>query len=225
MVFYIVGVGPGDPEYITLKAKKIIEICSTTIAWKAVLEQFRWLLEKKEVIELSGNQYELIEQMIKKSAIENICLLVRGDPNVAEKNLMSNIKSYCEKYQVECVVISGVSSANLALSRSWIDLSNAIVISLHSSKNIEDDLQVLTDAARLKRFLVIFPKLGLDNIKVIAKELLKIFCCNPKVYVMQRLSFVNESIDVFNLSELLSLDRHIDNYTIIVIEPCSEVCY
>ncbi|WP_081097503.1 SAM-dependent methyltransferase [Sulfolobus acidocaldarius] len=37
---YIVGVGAGDPELITLKALKIIEKCKIVAGWQSVVSRF-----------------------------------------------------------------------------------------------------------------------------------------------------------------------------------------
>ncbi|MEM4115731.1 MAG: SAM-dependent methyltransferase [Saccharolobus sp.] len=48
MVIYIVGVGPGDPEYLTLKGYKVIKESNIVAGWKSVIERFSPILQKKK---------------------------------------------------------------------------------------------------------------------------------------------------------------------------------
>jgi precorrin-4 methylase len=48
--FYLVGVGPGDPDLITLRGKKIIESADLIFAHDRLKEKFQCYLEDKDVI-------------------------------------------------------------------------------------------------------------------------------------------------------------------------------
>ncbi|MEM0490894.1 MAG: SAM-dependent methyltransferase [Ignisphaera sp.] len=224
MVLYIVGVGPGDPEYITIKALKAIAKCVTVAAWRKILEQFRWLIERKEVIEIDSRRvHEFVESIVKRAYSEDVCLLLRGDPFVSERNLMNTVVSFCRMYRVDHIIISGVSSVNLVLAKLHIDLGNTVVLSLHSSKNIEEDLASIEDILRLNRYLIIYPRTNFVDVIAMVKKISEKMVCDSTVYMFQRLSFSEENVVKFKLSEMLSMDRDLDAYTILVIEPCTEV--
>ncbi len=55
---YIVGTGPGNPEYITLRSLKIIRSSDVVAGWESILSGFREYLDEKIVVELSFRSLE-----------------------------------------------------------------------------------------------------------------------------------------------------------------------
>lgn len=213
--------GPGDKEYVTLKALNTIAKCEIVFGWRKTIEQFVEFVKNKKIFEIrSEDMHNAIEIMVKYAAELDVALLLRGDPYVAEINLIKSIKEICRKYNVEYVVISGVSSLNLALAKIEIDIVNTIVISMHSSKDLDKELNNLKHFVNLGRYVVIYPKPDVKWIKELADKILKLLKCDARVFLLQKLSFGDENIKIVTLSELFSMNCLFDSYTILVIEPC-----
>lgn len=222
MVLYVVGTGPEDREYITLKALNTIARCSIVFGWRRTLERFRELLEGRRVFEIgSEDVYSSIESVVRSAARDDVALLLRGDPCVAEANLMRMVRELCSRYGVRYSVVSGVSSLNIALARVGIDIAEAVVVSMHSSRDVERELDSLKQFIRLGRYVVLYPKPSGKWVREIAGRILRSIECDARVHLLQRLSFENEITVVETLSKLASGEQQIDSYTIIVIEPCS----
>lgn len=49
----IIGVGPGDPDLISVKGKRAIEECQVIVGWGSVIDRFNDIIGRKEVIKLS----------------------------------------------------------------------------------------------------------------------------------------------------------------------------
>ena len=67
-MIYIVGIGPGDREYLTLKAIKIVENADLVVGSKRALELFN--IEEGKKIILTKNLIDELKEIIKKD--ENI---------------------------------------------------------------------------------------------------------------------------------------------------------
>jgi len=85
MKLYVVGVGPGDPELITLKAKKILEVSNTIFCPKGGKESLAQSIVEK-VIDTSKKKLVLLSfPMVKTRAYENKKDLEKIWKDLAEK--------------------------------------------------------------------------------------------------------------------------------------------
>ncbi|MGC9049498.1 precorrin-6y C5,15-methyltransferase (decarboxylating) subunit CbiE [Pyrobaculum sp.] len=128
-MLYVVGVGPGDPEYITLKALRTLERCAVVAGWRSVVE--RLPLDGKEVVYLTyQNQEAELRRLAEASLGRDVCIAVHGDPAVSDWELMRRIRSLGVPYEV----VSGVSFLNVALARAGLDAAHVVLISQHASE-------------------------------------------------------------------------------------------
>ncbi|MGC9131342.1 MAG: SAM-dependent methyltransferase [Pyrobaculum sp.] len=98
-MLYVVGVGPGDPEYITLKALRTLERCAVVAGWRSVVE--RLPLDGKEVVYLTyQNQEAELRRLAEASLGRDVCIAVHGDPAVSDWELMRRIRSLGVPYEV-----------------------------------------------------------------------------------------------------------------------------
>lgn len=108
---YFIGCGPGDPELITVKAKKLIQkadvvVYSGSLIPPAILK----LCKNGKLHDAAKLVREEIFDLLKKNALKNK-LTVRlhdGDPTIygAIREQIDNL----EKEKIECIVIPGVTS-------------------------------------------------------------------------------------------------------------------
>jgi len=129
LMFFVVGTGPGDPEYLTVKALKTLERCRVVAGWPSVLK--RLPLDGKEVVPLSyRDQEEALRRLAALSEEVDVCLAVHGDPAVSDWELMRRVGALGVPYEV----VSGVSSINVALARLGLDLTQVVVVSQHAQE-------------------------------------------------------------------------------------------
>src|SRR5660398_305021 len=86
---YLVGSGPGDPELLTIKAKRLIEsaqvILYDQLPGKAILDMLPESAEKIDVVKYAGNhklsQWQINELLVKRAKEGKIVLRLKGgDP-------------------------------------------------------------------------------------------------------------------------------------------------
>ncbi len=162
-MLYIIGVGPGDPELITVKGLNILRSVNVVAGWGgSVLDRFSEYLINKRVIKLSyRDEAEGLKELITSAVNEDAALLMHGDPpSVSESQLMAKVTRLCREYGVTYEVVpGGVSSVNAVLGMLGIDLDSSVLISLHvRGGSLDDRLEELKTILRvLRRYIIVLP--------------------------------------------------------------------
>ena len=136
MKFYVVGVGPGDPELLTIKAKKILENSETLFCPKGGKESIALSIVEK-VVDIKNKRIVYLDfPMVKTKDEEQKESLKKTWENLAKKILsnMTNVSSFITlgdptlystffylydylKDKIDIEFISGVSSINASACR------------------------------------------------------------------------------------------------------------
>ncbi|BFH72277.1 cobalt-precorrin-7 (C(5))-methyltransferase [Sulfurisphaera javensis] len=218
-MLYIIGVGPGDPDLITVKGLEIIKKCDIISGWGSVIERFSTYLEGKKVIKLNyREESKQLEEIMRLAKETNVAFLNHGDPSVSDFQLIEKIKKLAEKEGVNLVLIPGVSSIIRALHIIDKDLSQVVFITFHVRGPIDYD--------EIKRFLLagrgilVNPEPYPDGVKKIALKLKEINY-NCKITVMEKLTYPDEK--VYNLfpEDIILKDMKFSDLTIVYIPQCS----
>ncbi len=114
------GLGPGDPGYLTIRAKEAIEEAEIIIGYKTYMNLVKPLLKEQQVEE-SGMRKEVergIRAIELAAAGHNVAVISSGDPGIyGMAGVILGILEQREwKDQVEVEVVPGVSAANAAAS-------------------------------------------------------------------------------------------------------------
>jgi cobalt-precorrin-7 (C5)-methyltransferase len=207
-MLYIIGVGPGDPELITIKGLNVMMKCLVIAGWGSVLNRFKPYIANKLIIELNyRNEEGLLRKIMEIARVKDVCFLMHGDPSVSERQLMAKLKALANEYGVSITVIPGVSSITRALSIVGKDLADVIFITLHERN---PDFEELGKYVGLGRDLLVFPPPYRDGIAMVAKELLKHLSFDHEVYVLENLTLSTEKVTVLRLGQLLNYETSTD---------------
>lgn len=125
----IVGVGPGSPDYLTDVARRAIDSARLLTGAQRLLDLF----ESSAAVKLpfSGSIEAWIEQVAQQLArvSEGIVVLVSGDPGVS-----SLAAAVLRRFGlVQCRIVPGISSVQLACAALGLSWDNAVIISAHGS--------------------------------------------------------------------------------------------
>ena len=121
---YIIGIGPGKPEFLLPVSKNIIKSCDIIIAGSRLIP---FIPNGKKIISLDGKYKECLDFIQKNVLTKRIAVLVSGDPGIFSFSKKITQILDPSKYKI----IPGISSLQLACARiglSWDDLS---IISVH----------------------------------------------------------------------------------------------
>jgi cobalt-precorrin-7 (C5)-methyltransferase len=132
---YAVGVGPGSPDYITENVKKIILESDVVIGYKYTLNIISNFLQGKEVYEITMEDQEITYQKIFKELGDRILVVpFTGDVNFSESEVVDRLIEIFGDVDI----IPGISSVQVAASKSKIPLDKSKTITMHITTPIEN---------------------------------------------------------------------------------------
>ena len=126
---YVVGVGPGDPQLLTLRAMDVIRRCRTVAGSRRALEVLRRLGlvdESKNVVVLGHSFRHEIEALLRENS--DVVIVSTGDPMYA--GLGRLVLEATRDGDID--IVPGISSLQLAAARIGIDWANTVLVDLHS---------------------------------------------------------------------------------------------
>ncbi|ABR30563.1 precorrin-6Y C5,15-methyltransferase [Thermosipho melanesiensis] len=191
----IVGIGPGNPKYITLEGLEKIKQAKVLVGGKRHLDLFD--CEKKIIIDKNFDISTLY-------SYENVVILASGEPSLygIANTILKHIKN------VE--IIPGISCVQYMASKIKISLNNLRVISLHGKE--EDFISTLK-----KENVFLFT----DKIRTpqyIAKKLVENEMLNYSIFVGENLSYENEKIYKFPTKKLLNFEKNFEINSVIILK-------
>ena len=185
---FIIGIGPGSEEYLTLKAVDCVKNCDYTVGSTRTIDLFR---DVKNTI--AFNVKDLVDKL--EEGVElaisgnSVAILSTGDPGfsgVLNTVLRISKEKSFPKENIE--VIPGISSLQLAAARNHIQWDSANVMTFHGRENIEDILEVINNG----KITIALPS---RKVKDMAQFLLDNGVNeNRQVTVCERLSYPDEKI-------------------------------
>jgi cobalt-precorrin-7 (C5)-methyltransferase len=138
---YAIGVGPGSPKYVTEIAKEIIQNCDIVIGYKYTLKTIESLLKGKEVHEITmSNQEDSYQKVLPVLGDRSLVIPFTGDVNFSESEVVDRLIELFGDVEI----IPGISSIQVAASKTGVPLDKSKVITMHITSSIEEkklDLQ------------------------------------------------------------------------------------
>jgi len=134
---YVIGAGPGSPDYLTPAACKVVKKCDILIGGERSLALFKDL--NKEMYPLKSNLKAVVDIIRAKSFTGRVAVIASGDPG------MYGILAFLLRHfsRESLVVIPGISSIQLALARAGMTWHDATVFSLHGRQRTKILQQIL----------------------------------------------------------------------------------
>ncbi|MEM3860407.1 MAG: cobalt-precorrin-7 (C(5))-methyltransferase, partial [Candidatus Micrarchaeaceae archaeon] len=192
MVIYIVGVGPGDPEYLTLKGYRIIKESNIVAGWKSVIERFSPILQNKKIVILNyKDERQQLLELVEIAKNESVAILDHGDPSVSDWQFIEKIRNMAADKGVKVEIISGVSSLNVLLAKLGLDMAFIGFLTLHVRGDISKMLNEILEILRIGRVAVVIPEPYKDGPQRIAKFLYE-NNLNCRIIVFEKLSYEDE---------------------------------
>lgn len=157
---FLVGVGPGSSKYLTDVVKEVIKKSKYLIGYKYSLSIIRDLIIPNfhQVYEVTmKDQDKTYKQVYKKMRENEFCTIpFTGDVNFSESEVVDRLLQIFGNDKVE--LIPGISSIQVAASRTKIPLDKASVFSFHVTDDIEDKKRELAEAIQDKKSVVLVPR-------------------------------------------------------------------
>lgn len=198
----IIGLGPGNEDYITKMGEKLIQNSEVLIGGKRNLETIKNFTGEK--IELASNLKEILEY-INLNSHKQISVIASGDPFIygIGKYLSKNIDNK------NLNIVSGISSLQYIFSKIYVDMNDLYITSSHGK--VPDFDYILSHK---KVCMVTDENIGPHEIsRQIQKRNL-----NKNIIIGENLSYENERITIGNPEDILRIEKFDMNVVVILDE-------
>jgi len=207
-MIYVIGLGPGNKDYILPVATKTIQNVSMVIGAKRNLDAVRE--HCKEIMALS-NGFETIGHYIKKHQLDQVAVVVSGDTGF--HSMLAFVQRHVDQANIR--TIPGISSLQYMYSRIGLSYEEAKWVSLHGRK------ADLTPYIKARTLLGILTDQDQNN-RTVASLLEEAGCRDAQIYVGERLSYENEKISKLSLEECKSYQEDVLSVVVLVYEKVEE---
>ncbi len=152
---YVVGVGPGSPEYVTEKAKHVIQNSDIIIGYKHSLDVISNLLDGKDVRPITlKTQEQVYADVVKNLGNKTCSITFTGDPDFSESEIVDRLIEIFGDVEI----IPGISSIQVAASKSKVPIDKSVLITFHITGDIEKEKEMLLQAIRNNRNVIMLPR-------------------------------------------------------------------
>ena len=215
----IVGVGPGDPDLLTLKAQDVIRSADYVAGFETVLGPVRRWITGEAMPMRYRDQEEVLERLAAHAEAGKTCVVCAwGDLNFSSKELLDRVR---RRAKVE--LIPGISSVQVACARLGLTMETSMFITLHARDGHEEGLRELAEhLKRRTRNLIVLPRpFDLMPATISARLLDSGIAPDTPLWTLQRLSLSGESIREYTLASLAEEEAEFSDLTILAF-PMSE---
>ncbi len=205
---FFVGAGPGDPELITVKGKKVIE-CSDIIIYAGSLVNKEVIDYKKKDACVYNSAEMTLEEVIKiiKDGIDKGLAIARvhsGDPTIY--GAIREQIDMLDELNINYEVIPGVSSftaSAAAINKEFTlpDVSQTIICTRLEGRTPVPEKESLDKLAKHRASMAIF--LSIQNINKAVKKLLKGYEKDTPVAVVYRATWKDQKIIFGTLDDIV----------------------
>lgn len=202
--FYVVGIGPGNPDYLLPAGLKIIETSDVIIGGKRNLESFEHL--GKEHVYITAKLDEISNYITANLENKRISVIVSGDSGFY--SMLGFISRNFENSQFE--VIPGISSLQYMFSRLNMMWHDALLTSVHGRDQKLSDMMENYDVLGLLTDKINTPR-------KIAQEVLESGHLNSTLFVGENLSYSNERITRFSAMDLSTYDGEFETLNVVIV--------
>jgi precorrin-4/cobalt-precorrin-4 C11-methyltransferase len=208
---YFIGAGPGDPELITLKGRRLLDAADVVIYAGSLVNPA--LLEgiKAEIHDSASMNLDQIMDVISK-AIKQGRTVVRL--HTGDTSFYSAISEQIEKLRelaIDYEVVPGVSSAmaGAAVLRQELtipEISQTVIFTRREGRTPVPDAEKLSELAKHRATMVIFLSVGM--IEKVKEELLKGYDEETPFVVIEKASWPEQKIVRGGLKDIVEVVKN-----------------
>jgi len=197
MKVYFVGAGPGDPELLTLKAKRIIAEADVIIYAGSLVnpEILKLAKDGAALFDSAAMTAEDITQVLSRSQGKLVARLHSGDPSIF--SAIQELLDWCRKHSIDFEVVPGVSASSAASAALKQELtlpgvSQTVILSRIGGHTQVPAGQELRELARTGATLVLF--LSVHLIEEVVAQVKDFYSLDTPVAVVERASWPEERV-------------------------------
>ncbi|MEN3186886.1 MAG: precorrin-4 C(11)-methyltransferase [Atribacterota bacterium] len=223
-MIYFIGAGPGDPELLTLKGKRILSMCEVVIYAGSLVNREILSHSRPDAMVYDSARLHLGEIVkIMEEAYQqgySVARLHSGDPSLygALREQVEELK----KRNIPFEIIPGVSSFQAAAARLRRELTvpgvtQTVILCRFGGRTPVPEREKLRMLARHRATMIIF--LSIEYLETVVQELSFSYPPETPVAVLHRVSYEDEEVVVGALGDIVEKvkDKSFTRQTLIVV--------
>ncbi len=204
---YFVGAGPGDPELITVKGRKLLNEADVIIFTGSLVPTSVLSNSQAKIYNSAGMHLDQIMDILVGAYRQGkkVVRLHTGDPSLysAIAEQIAHLKKHSIPYKVIPGVTAGfAASASLACELTIPEKVQTVIISRVSGRTPVPEKESLQNLSRIRASLILY--LSVARIRQVTKELLKGYPEETPVAVVEKATWPEERIITGTLSDIAS---------------------
>lgn len=142
---HAVGIGPGDPAYLTDCARSVVRDADVLVGFESVLDVVRTETDARLHVCGYDDQSETLSEFAElvRNGKSGAAVLM-GDPNVSGYQFLGRVEQAVDG---DVRVVPGISSVQIAASRARTPLEQSTIVSLHRRGSLSGAFERLETAA------------------------------------------------------------------------------
>lgn len=213
---WVVGVGPGDPSYLTSQAMTLLKEAEVVAGFNLPLETARGYGKGEQVLLTYKNQEREIAKLADAARTGRRCVVcAQGDPSVSGRELVERVEAVWPRVEV----VPGVSSVQVLCARAGLAMERVLFLTFHKRGDTEADRRGFIAAAKARvRDVVALPRpwdfMPADMARLLLEQGL------PKdrpVAVYERLTLPGEAVTCTTLGELAAWPEQFSDLSILLL--------
>lgn len=152
---YAVGIGPGNPTYLTPRGRQAIVDADVVVGFESVVEFLPDDIVSEALVCGYRDEAATLERFAERVAAgEDGTAILMGDPNHSGYQFLGKVEAAVDR---SVAVIPGISALQVAASRARTPMEDTTFVTLHKSGDLTDDLRRLR-ADVGERHLLVLPR-------------------------------------------------------------------
>ena len=197
---FAVGIGPGDPAYLHERARSILEGADVLVGFETVLDCVGPPSEPDVLpcsYESEARQLAVFAERVAGGEAGAAALM--GDPNVSGYTFVEKAEDAVDR---PVRIVPGISSIQVAASRSRTPFESSTVVTLHTRGDLETEIDRLVRAAGATNLLVLPRPYDFMPERIATALVDRGVDASLDVHVHERLTFEDETSTRTTLGEL-----------------------
>ncbi|QGA82240.1 cobalt-precorrin-7 (C(5))-methyltransferase [Halomicrobium sp. LC1Hm] len=150
-----VGIGPGNPDYLTPRGERAIREADVVVGFETVVGFVDEVIEGDALTCGYRDESETLDRFAERVADgESGTALLMGDPNHSGYQFVGKVQRAVDR---PVAIVPGISSLQVAASRARTPMEATTFVTLHKSGDVTPDLDRLRDDAG-RRHLLVLPR-------------------------------------------------------------------
>lgn len=205
---YFIGAGPGDPELITIKGRKLLDNADVVIYAGSLVNPALLDGLKAEIYNSASMTLDETTEIIKKSVAKNKILVRLHTGDTSFYSAISEQIERLKKLNIEYEVIPGVSSAMagaaiLGQELTIPEISQTVIFTRLEGRTSVPESEKLSALAKHKATMAIFLSVGM--IEKVKAELLEGYPENTPVVIIEKATWPEQKIVRGTLKNIIEM--------------------